>query len=253
MSIVRGSTPVVFLNSFPADRQQWEPLIAVLGDRLHGDVITFDFPGIGDMPLTQEEPSLELIADAAVLAMREATGADAAIWVGCSMGGYVALAVTERWPDAVAGLGLICTKAVADDSEAAKRREQTAVAAEQAGAHPDPRGAAESVISAQRPDHDSLVEWAELNISRQSGAGIAWGQRAMARRPDRTAVLRSVDAPLVVVLGAEDTTVRFEDGLAMAQAGGVEPTVLDGVGHLAALEDPTRVAEALEPLLSVQR
>ncbi len=249
MSVIPDATPVVFLNSFPTDRQQWEPLIAVLGERIRGDAMTFDFPGIGDMPLTDEDPSLDLIADAAVLAMREATGADAAVWVGCSMGGYVALAIAQRWPDAVAGLGLIGTKAVADDEEAGRSREQTASAAEQAGGHPDPRGAAESVIGTQRQDRDSLVEWVELNISRQPGSGIAWGQRAMAGRPDRTEVLRTIDAPIVVVLGEQDTIVRIEDGLAMAKAAGVEPTILDGVGHLAALEDPARVALALEPLL----
>ena len=96
------------LNAFPVDRSQWEGLIAALVDAgtVTGDIIAFDIPGIGEMPMTDEDPSLELIADAAVVAMREATGHQAAIWVGCSMGGYIALAVAEREPTAVAGLGL---------------------------------------------------------------------------------------------------------------------------------------------------
>src|SRR5690554_7546517 len=142
MSLIPDATPVVLLNAFPMDRQQWEPLISVLGDRVRGDLITFDMPGIGDMPLTEEEPGLDLIADAAVLAMREATGAQAAVWIGCSMGGYVALAVAQRWPDAVAGLGLICTKATADDDGARTRRLEIAADVEDAEGHPDPAGAA---------------------------------------------------------------------------------------------------------------
>lgn len=249
MNVISDATPVVFINAFPLDRQQWEPLIAVLGERLRGDVITFDVPGIGDMPLTDEDPSLDLIADAAVLAMREATGADQAVWVGSSMGGYVALAVAERWPDAVAGLGLLGTKATADDQQGLATREEAALAAERAGAHPDPRAAADSVVGLEGPARDELVEWVALNIGRHGGDGIAWGQRAMAGRPDRTEVLRLVDAPVVVVAGERDTVARIEDAKAMADAAGVTPLVLSGVGHLVALEAPAQVADALEPLL----
>ena len=251
MNLIPDAIPVVFLNAFPADRQQWEPLIAVLGERIRGDAITFDYPGIGDMPATAEQPSLELIADAAVLAMREATGAQAAVWIGCSMGGYVALAIAQRWPDAVAGLGLICTKATADGEEARSGREEMAQAAEAAGAHPDPLAAAESGIGTPGQDRESLVEWVQLNVSRQDGAGIAWGQRAMAARPDRTEVLRTIDAPITVIVGERDSTVPLEDSLSMATAAGVEPVILPGIGHLAALEAPAQVADALASLLEL--
>ncbi|MFV0632496.1 alpha/beta fold hydrolase [Demequina sp.] len=245
-----AAAPIVLLNAFPLDRAQWEPLIASWPEARDRDIITFDMPGIGEMPLTDEEPGLDLIADAAVLAMREATGASAAVWVGCSMGGYVALAVAQRWPDAVAGLGLVCTKAAADDEEQLERRRAAAEAAERAGGVPDPRAAAESLIGTQGPAREELVEWAALNLSRQRGDGVAWGQRAMAARPDRTEVLRSVDAPVVVVLGELDSVVRRTEGAAMAQAAGVEPVTLAGVGHIAALEAPVEVAKALAPLLA---
>ncbi|WP_234988152.1 alpha/beta fold hydrolase [Demequina sp. NBRC 110056] len=243
------ATPVVLLNAFPADRAQWEPLIAAWGDQVEGDVITFDMPGIGEMPLTDEEPGLELIADAAVLAMREATGADAAVWIGCSMGGYVALAVAERWPDAVAGLGLVCTKATADDDAARDKRLTLADSVEHADGLPDPRATAEGLIGTQGAAREELVEWATANVARQGGDGVAWGQRAMAARPDRTEVLRGVDAPVVVVIGDQDSILRREDGAAMAEAAGVEAVVLAGVGHLAAVEAPVEVARALLPLL----
>ncbi|MDN4481128.1 alpha/beta fold hydrolase [Demequina muriae] len=249
MSLIPDAAPIVLLNAFPLDRQQWEPLITVLGDRVRGDLITFDMPGIGEMPLTDEDPGLDLIADAAVLAMREATGADAAVWIGCSMGGYVALAVAQRWPDAVAGLGLICTKATADGDEARAKREQVALAAEGANGHPDPHAAAESMVGMEGAGRDELVEWVAANVALQRGDGIAWGQRAMAARPDRTEVLRAVDAPVVAVIGGADGIVDRADADAMAAAAGVEPVVLDGVGHLAALEAPAATADALEPLL----
>lgn len=243
-------TPIVLLNAFPVDRAQWEGLLSVLGTDVRGDVITFDMPGIGEMPLPDDEPGLELIADAAVLAMREATGEDKAHWIGCSMGGYVAMAVAERHPDAVAGLGLIATKAAADTEEAAAKRRSLADAVENRDGVEDPAAMAEPLIGTEGPRREELVEWVTRNIARHHGEGIAWGQRAMAERPDRTEVLRSVDGPSVVIAGEKDAVVPREAIEAMADALGVEPVVIPGVGHLAAFEDPAAVARALAPLLA---
>ena len=249
MSLIPDGPPIVLLNAFPVDRAQWEPLITAWGDRVRGDVITFDMPGIGEMPLTDEEPGLELIADAAVLAMREATGQQAAIWIGCSMGGYVAMAVAERSPDAVAGLGLIATKSAADSEDALATRAQAADAAEQAGGAPDPRAVAEGLVGTEGPAREELVEWVAANVARHRGDAIAWGQRAMAARPDRTEVLRAVDAPAVVVGGAQDGIVSREALDQMAAALEVEPVIIDGAGHLVALEAPVETANALLALL----
>lgn len=248
MSTPPDGTPLVLLNAFPVDRSQWEGLIAALADVATGDIIAFDIPGIGEMPMTDEDPSLELIADAAVLAMREATGHDAAVWVGCSMGGYIAMAVAEREPTAVAGLGLICTKSVADTAEARANRLAMADAAAKSGAHPDPRGAAEGMVGTQGERREELVSWVAANIARHGGEGIAWGQLAMAERPDRTEGLRALDAPAVVIVGDRDTIVRQQEAEVMAEALGVEPVILEGVGHLAAVEAPAEVAAALSRL-----
>ena len=249
-SLVPHGTPVVLLNAFPLDRRQWEPLITELSERYPGlgDVISFDMPGIGDMPLPDEEPSLELIADAAVTAMHEVTGQHAAIWIGCSMGGYVAMAIVERDADAVAGLGLLGTKASADNDEARAKRLDVAAQMDAVSAPPDPGAMAEPLVGTQGPGREALVASVADNIGAQPADGIAWGQRAMAARPDRTAVLRAVDAPAVVIAGENDGVAPREATDEMAQALGVEPVVIDAVGHLCAVEAPSEVAQALAPL-----
>ena len=248
MTAVPHGTPLVLLNAFPVDSSQWEGLIEALADVVLGDIIAFDMPGIGEMPLTEEDPSLELIADAAVLAMREATGHKAAVWVGCSMGGYIAMAVAEREPTAVAGLGLICTRSAADDAAGVARRLAAAEGALTAGGVPDARGLAEGLVGTRGEAREALVATITANVAQHGGEGIAWGQRAMAERPDRTEVLRTVDAPAVVIIGANDTVVPRADAETMADVLDVEPVVLEGVGHLAAFEAPQAVATALAPL-----
>lgn len=246
-SLLPTAAPLVLLNAFPVDRSQWEPLIALLSD-FDGDIISFDMPGIGDMPLPDEEPSLNLIADAAVLAMREATGHHAAVWVGCSMGGYVAMAVAERYPDAVAGLALLDTRSTADDAAGVARRLALAESLDGKQGAQDPREMAEGLVGTKGPGRESLVASVAANIARHSGDGIAWGQRAMAARPTRTEVLRMVDAPAVVIVGEHDSITPVEHAQVMADALGVEVTVIAGVGHLSALEAPQAVYNALEPV-----
>ncbi len=245
MTLIPHGTPLVLLNAFPVDRAQWESLLAAdaLREARVGDIIAFDVPGIGDMPIPEGEPSLDLIADAAVLAMREVTGESAALWVGCSMGGYIAMAVAERHADAVAGLVLIGTKAQADDEAGRAKRLDLAASLDGKAGAADPAAMAAPLVGTQGPRREELLAAVRDNIARHSGDGIAWGQRAMAARPDRLAVLAGLDVPAAVVWGDRDGISSREASQAMAEALEAPLHVLEGVGHLAAWEAPDAVAK----------
>lgn len=251
MRLVPSGVPVVLLNAFPVDRSQWEPLLAELASRRlpRGDVITFDMPGIGDMPLPEEEPSLELITDAATAAMVDVTGEPAAVWIGCSMGGYVAMAVAERHPQAVAGLVLIGTKASADTPEARAKRLSLAESLDGKPGALDPAAMAEPLVGTQGAARDGLLAAVAANIASHSGDGIAWGQRAMAKRPDRLAVLEGLEVPAAVVRGENDGIAGEPEAQAMAKALDADVVTIPGAGHLTALEAPQAVADVVERVL----
>ncbi len=245
MSVLPTGTPLVLLNAFPLDREQWEPVLAAL-DTPVGDIITFDPPGIGDMPASDSEPSLSLIADAAVAAMREVTGSRDAIWVGSSMGGYVAMAVLQRHADAVAGLGLIGTRASADTEQARERRLAAAEEAVELGRVADPQATAESLLGAVGRSDAALLAALTANVARQQGEGVAWNQRAMAARPDRLAVLAACDAPAFVVRGDDDALTTAQEAEAIAHALGVDVTVVEGAGHVVHVEQPDVIAHLID-------
>lgn len=257
--------PMVLLNAFPLDRAQWEPLIAACAARrqaagqgsgqssIAAPVIAFDMPGIGATPLPDTAPSLELIADAAVASLAE-FGAQRATWIGCSMGGYVLLAIAERHPSVIGGVALLNTRSTADGDEARERRLTIARDVETLASAPNPRAMAESLVGLEGPEREALLSSVTANIARHSGAGIAWGQRVMAARPDRTSALRSLrsrEIPAVVITGERDTLTNRDDAAHLGEALGVEPVVIPGVGHLSALEAPERVATALRALPGV--
>lgn len=244
----RDRTPLVLLHAFPVDSRMWSRTASLVSDGT--PVLAFDLPGMGTAdvpdPTTDATPSIEAAADAVAAAL---TGP--AVIAGLSMGGYVALALAERHPRLVAGLALLDTKAVADTDEAAANRRRIADEAERAGSVDPVRGMAGSLLGATTlAERPALVDIVTGWIDDQKPAGIAWSQRAMAARPDRTAVLRAWTAPALVLVGAEDGPTPPEQAERMAADLGVTAVVVPASGHLTAVEQPDAVARALNDLLA---
>ncbi|MEV7974311.1 alpha/beta hydrolase [Cellulomonas sp. NPDC089187] len=260
-------TPVVLLHAFPLDARMWAEMAALLPAGT--PVIAVDLPGMGASPLpdtlapastpssditpsSDTAPSLDTAADAVAALWTEGGPLDRpAVVAGLSMGGYVALALAERHPELIAALALLDTKAVADTSEAAAHRRRIADEAEHTDSVDPVRPMVNTLLGestrATRPDLVAQVaDW----IEDQRPAGIAWSQRAMAARADRTLVLRSWNRPSLVLVGAEDGPTPPEQATAMAAELGTEPVIVPAAGHLTALESPLIVAEALSALLA---
>lgn len=244
--------PLVLLHAFPLDHRMWEDAAALVPGAPHGaaaqPVLALDLPGLGaaqGVPLP--DPSLDAAADAVAAALAEA-GHDRAVVAGLSMGGYVALAVLERHPGLVAGLGLLDTKAGADTEEARANRLRIADAVESAGTVDEVLPMADALLGRAARDRgtaDRVRAWIEA----QPPAGVAWSQRAMAARPDRTALLGEFTGPALVLVGEEDQPTPVAEARRTAGLLGVEPVVVPGAGHLTAVESPDAVAAALGALL----
>lgn len=94
-----------------------------------------------------------------------------------------------------------------------------------------------------RPDVVAFVREAARRVDVQSSAWAV--DSVVPRRPDQRALLGRVRTPVLVVAGAEDATFPVAETLEMAAAiPGAATAVLDGVAHLAALENP-RLVNAL--------
>lgn len=239
--------PLVLLHAFPLDSRMWTDVAALLpGD---GPVLAVDLPGLGTAHGSElPEPALEAAADAVASALTGAGHARAVV-AGLSMGGYVTLALVERHPDLVAGIGLLDTKATADADDARANRLRIASVVEAAGTVDEVLPMATALLGAASRERPELVARLEALIGAQPPAGVAWSQRAMAARPDRTAVLAEYRGPALVLVGEEDGPTPPAQARVMADALGVPPVVVPGAGHLTAVEVPSVVAEALADLV----
>lgn len=238
------TTPFVLLHAFPLDHRMWDDVRA----ELPGTVLVPDLPVAADDALPPS-PSLESAADQVADAIR-AAGPGPAVVAGLSMGGYVALALVERHPELVAALALVDTKSTADTPEAAAKRRQVATDVEAAGAVDPVRGMPDVLLGeTTRTARPEVVERVSGWVGEQDPARVAWAQRAMAARPDRTTVLQGFAGPVTVVVGDEDTVTGVDEARHMADASSQALlVVVPRVGHLSAVEDPAAVRTALVEL-----
>ena len=96
-----------------------------------------------------------------------------------------------------------------------------------------------------RPDVVAFVRDTVQAIDMQSGS---WAVRSVVPgRPDQRSLFAKITTPVLVVAGAEDSTFPLPETSAMAEAiPDARLAVLDGVAHLAGLENPPLVNKLIE-------
>jgi len=236
---------ILFLHGFAESREVWTEFTRPFPE--HYRLLAPNLLGHG----TNREPvpdfSMEAQARYIINYLGRQHAAGPVLVVGHSMGGYVALALAERYPERVAGLALINSTAYADTDEKRHNREKNIAFVER-------HGLAKFMESFVRPlfapaNRERLPEALGLleDVAKATPeATIAGALRAMAARPDRTAVLRSARYPVLLVAGKHDVAVPFADSVAQAP---LAPTAsalfLEGSGHQAYLEQPEATRRAV--------
>ncbi len=162
---------------------------------------------------------------------------------GHSFGGYLALALAERFPDVVAGLGLIASRTTADNETARRGRHDTIEKVRAGGTKVLLPGLAEKLVGPR-----AAIEWrprAALLIERARPDGVMAALAAMAARPDRTAVFDSFGGPRLVVHGTDDGLIPVSEAPQTGRGPPDVRVIVDGVGHMPMWEAPERTAEAV--------
>lgn len=241
----QGDPPVVFLHGYPFDRTMWrDQLLTLERHRL----IAVDLRGFGVSEQGDPRVSIEQYADD-IAALLDVLAVPRAIVVGLSMGGYVALAFAERHPERLAGLALIDTRAEADSADARAGRSATiATIASEGTAGPN------TAMAAKLFAEDTAAEVRErvrAMMARAEPAAMIAALGAMRDRPDRLGTLGALSGvPLLVMVGTEDRITPPLDSRKMAEAApGAELVEVEGAGHLAPVERPATVNEALQAFL----
>lgn len=236
---------LLLIHGFPLDGFFWHAQTEGLADA--AQVLAPHLRGFGDdrRPLPTAL-TMESFADD-LRALLDAQGVERAVLCGLSMGGYVAMAFAEQWPERVSGLILCNTRATADTFEGKAAREQTALDAMGKGAAVIARAMVPKVLSERtRRHHPEVAGRMEALMARQRPEAIAAAARGMALRPDRTAALRRLDLPALIITGSDDALMPLPTSEAMHEAlKGSRMVVIDGAAHLTNVEAPQLFNEAV--------
>lgn len=226
---------LLLIHGFPLDHSMWQPNMEALESAAHvlaPDLLAFETAEEVPAVLTMEHLADQLKEQL------DAQDIQRTVLCGLSMGGYVALAFLERWPERVAGLILCNTRSIADTEEAKQGREATALDALAKGSAVIARGMLPKLLSDHtRSTAPDLAKTVEAMIARQRPEAIAAASRGMALRPDRTSVLRGSDTPTLIITSENDALMPLSSSQAMADASAHSTmVVLPHAGHLSNME-----------------
>jgi pimeloyl-ACP methyl ester carboxylesterase len=251
--------PVVFLHPTPLDRDYWRPLTkelagirAVVPDlRGHGVSALGSGLPVGAFNLVPDAPVLTMAQLATdVLALLDQLSLRRAVFVGCSIGGYVMLEIWRRAPERMTGLVFICSKPQPDAPANLLRRAETIQRARTEGVTALFDGMAQTLLSeTSRRERPEIVAEVRAHMTLTPEAEIAV-QAGLATRPDSVPTVSTIRVPVLATAGAEDASVTPAEMEAFRSApGGCDFHVLPGAGHFAAYEQPRKVAALMAPWL----
>jgi len=238
--------PVVLLHAFANDSELWDPQFEALSGRFR--IIAPDMRGFGKFGSTNGEMiSMDRYAED-VLTLLEHLRIERFVVGGISMGGYVALSIALSQGKRVLGLILANTRAGADDPDWTHFREELARDIERRGPIAIIENYGLKPFRSRCPQE--VVDKVRRMIARQPSTGLVSATLGMASRPDRISSLGRIEAPTLVISGAEDRYIPLEDGEVMSRGiSGSKLVVLPNGGHLSNIDSAAEFNAALSDFL----
>jgi len=227
---------VVLLHGLPADSNLWNNMaVSLQNDFL---VITPDIPGSGRSEMLEgENVSIEDYADA-VKFILDKENIPSCVLIGHSMGGYIALAFAEKYPELLSGLGLFHSTAFADDEEKKQTRRKAIDFIKANGAYAFLKTSAPNLFAGKqhlKEMEDMIEEGRKYN----PGALIQY-YNAMINRPDRTSVLKSINKPVLFIIGEKDPVIPLQASLQQCHMPATAHVHILDTGHMGMIEESTK-------------
>ena len=232
---------VVLLHGFLENQTMWQDLIPEL--RHKNRIITIDLLGHGQTECLGYVHSMEDNAEI-VQAVLSKLRIRKAIFVGHSMGGYVALAFAENYPEKVRALVLLNSTSKADSEEKKANRNRTIKAVKKDYS----TFIRLSIANLFSPDNrDRLIDEIEnikLEALKTPLQGIVASLEGMKIRKDREVLLHLTPYPKMLVLGVKDPVLNYETALEQLEETAVK-LITFADGHMSHIENREELKKVL--------
>lgn len=236
--------PLVFINSLGSDLRIWDGVIPYFSERF--PIIRYDKRGHGlsdcpPGPYTLRDHTMDLAGLLKVLEV------PAAILIGVSIGGMIALDFAHQYPDCVHALVLCDTGARIGTAEA--WTERSAIVRQEGLTAIAPTILARWFTSTFARNNPAALRGYSNMLTRTPVEGYAATCEAL-RDADLRDVVTSIDVPALVLCGDEDlaTPPTLADALATALPK-AQLQLIYQAGHLPSIEQPKVLAAEIKRFL----
>ncbi|HVS31484.1 MAG TPA: alpha/beta hydrolase [Thermoanaerobaculia bacterium] len=235
-----SGTEILWIHGYPLSSRIFAKQLEIPGVR-H---IVPDLPGFGRSATPDHDMTVDDYARALLKLLGERKVQRAYV-AGLSMGGYIALALARLVPERMRGLILIDTKETADTPEARQGRYESVEKVKSAGVRPVVDAMLPKMLMPSAPL--SLVEEVRAIMTSSTAAGVMTALKAMAERPDSTALLPHLDMRTLVIVGDGDTITPPADAARMAAAiPNAKLVTIESAAHLSNMEKPDEFNKAVQ-------
>jgi len=226
-------TAVVLLHGFLENKTMWDKYISALSKNHR--VITIDLLGHGDTECLGYVHTMEDQADM-IFAVLISLRIRKIVLVGHSMGGYVALAFAELYPDYVKGLFLLNSSSRADSDERKINRDRAIKAVKQNHTNFVRISITNLFSEDNREVLAKEIEKVKLQALKTPLQGIVASLEGMKIRKDREVLLHFAPFPIQLVLGKKDGVLIYDDTIDQIEGTKVELTTFTD-GHMSHIEN----------------
>ncbi|TLU98728.1 alpha/beta fold hydrolase [Dyadobacter luticola] len=172
--------------------------------------------------------------------------------IGHSMGGYIALAFAEKYPDMLEGFGLFHSTAYADDEAKKEQRNKMAELLRNHGSASFIKNTAANMYGDRFKElYPDKLPAHIAQYSKLPADALIAGMMAMRNRPDRTAVLQTLPFPVLFIIGMQDKLIPFESLIGLSEFPKQSyPFILAEAGHMGMVERPDATARMINWYMS---
>ncbi len=239
--------PVFLIHGFGEEASVWNNQVDFLKDKFK--LIVPDLPGIGNSEMINDM-SIEGLAEVLHSIIHE-EDIETATVIGHSMGGYITLALAEKYWNHVNAFGLIHSTAFADSDEKKLIRRKGIEFIREKGAFKFLKTSTPNLFSEQfKNKQPGFIDEYINSLNNFSPDVLVTYYEAMINRPDRTAILKNTNVPVLFVMGNYDNAIPANDSLKQCHLPGkVYFHILKQSAHMGMLEESTTTNCILEKFL----
>jgi len=240
----QGET-IVFLHGFLENETMWKTIIPFFSD--HYRCITIDLLGHGQTECLGYVHTMEQMAEVVKFTLDHLNLSKTA-FIGHSMGGYVALALTQQYPKLVTKLVLLNSTSLPDSEQRKLTRTRAIQIVKKNPNAYTSMAIANLFAEKNRSQFTQEIKDIKQQASKTSLQGIISALEGMKVRKDRSHILTAFKGPKIIFSGKEDPVLPFSQN-SIESKKCQTPLIAFSGGHMTHIEKRDEFVKALQKFL----